>query len=182
MSSAVDSVQESAHERVDRVWRRWAAFCHDELGDINPLLHETLPAEIDLILSFEPSSGNIDELNLISKEVFVNSVRNRWYHRVSEVPLASALAKEFRNRIQQSPLHQQDNKRYIPSLTTSLFQAFDNVSPPENRQKAVTTHLLRSMAKLVNREIMTNVPENHAVDLIVGEFFFATLPRLEEPR
>ena len=38
--------------------------------------------------SFEPSSRSIDELNLISTEVFVSGVRNRWYHRVSEVPLA----------------------------------------------------------------------------------------------
>ena len=37
---------------------------------------------------FEPSSRSIGELNSISKEDFVNGVRNRWYRRVSEVPLA----------------------------------------------------------------------------------------------
>ena len=45
----MNSVQEAAHEIVDRVWRKWASFYHDELGGIDPLLHKTSPAEIDLI-------------------------------------------------------------------------------------------------------------------------------------
>ena len=137
----MNSVQEAAHEIVDRVWRRWASFYHDELGGIDPLLHKTSPAEIDLIFRAFFAKYRRVEFDIHggfrkwrTKPMVSSSVRSA----------SSALAKEFRNRIQRSPLRQQDNKRYIPSLT-SIFQAFDNVSPPENRQKAVTPRLLRSM-------------------------------------
>ena len=65
----MDSVQESAHERVDRVWRRWISFYHDELGGIDPLLHETSPAEIDLI--FRAFFAKYTRVEFDSKEVLL---------------------------------------------------------------------------------------------------------------
>ena len=51
----------------------------------------------------------------------------------------------------------------------SLRQCVATRKPTESSDR---THLLRTMSKLVNQEIMAYAPDEHAVDLVVGAFFF----------
>ena len=46
----MDSVQEGSHETIDRVWRRWLQFCQNEVGAIDPLLHDAPTADVGLLL------------------------------------------------------------------------------------------------------------------------------------
>jgi len=162
----VDAVQESANENVDRVWRRWEYFCETEIGILNPRLDDFSPDETELILRAFFSRYRRAKFK-------PNGTFCGWRDR----PLASttirgaagALAAAFRNRFRRSPLHFQDTKNYLPSLRR-LFQAFDKLSPPPKRQRAVTPKLLRQLQHL--RSDLNN-ETNQAIDIIVGAFFFA---------
>jgi hypothetical protein len=87
----------------------------------------------------------------------------------------SALAAAFRDRIKSSPLHLQDGIRLVPAVR-SFLQAFDNISPPEQRQKAVTPKLLRKLWALSEGNDRAD-RYDHAIDLLIGSFFFAMRPR-----
>jgi len=162
----MDAVQESANENVDRVWRRWEYFCTTEIGILNPRLDDLSPDEIELILraffsryrraKFKP---NGDFCGWRDRPLASTTIRGA----------AGALASAFRDRFRRSPLHLQDSKNYLPSLRR-LFQAFDQLSPPPNRQRAVTPKLLRKLRHLRHDH---DPAKTHAVDLIVGAFFFA---------
>ena len=87
---------------------------------------------------------------------------------------ASALATAFRDSLQFSPLHDQSGTQFLPSIK-ALFRAMDNISPPEQRQKAITPKLLRRLWSLSSKRLQANAYD-HAVDLIIGAFFFAMRP------
>jgi hypothetical protein len=58
----------------------------------------------------------------------------------------------------------------------ALLRAYDNVDPPPNRQKAATPKLFRCLWKFAcTTKARANVYE-HAVDLIIGAYFFAMRP------
>jgi hypothetical protein len=87
---------------------------------------------------------------------------------------AGHLAGAFRHRFQPSPLHVKDGSQLLSSVT-SLLKALDNVDDPPNRQKAITPKFLRYLHRLGSVEIR-ECAVDHAVDLLIGGFFFATRP------
>jgi hypothetical protein len=64
--------------------------------------------------------------------------------------------------------------RMLPSIR-ALLRAFDNISPPEARQKAITPKLLRRLWRFSADSTRADLYD-HAVDLVIGAFFFAMRP------
>jgi hypothetical protein len=46
----VDSKQEPAHEKKDRVWRRWSSFCAEAGFDSDPFLSQLQQPETELVM------------------------------------------------------------------------------------------------------------------------------------
>jgi hypothetical protein len=86
---------------------------------------------------------------------------------------ASNLAAAFRISFRESPLHLAGGSQLLPSLK-ALFRAYDNLDPPPKRQKAITPRFIRALHKLGSASTVLRANAyDHAVDLIIGAFFFA---------
>eukprot|EP00546_Thalassionema_frauenfeldii_P003434 CAMPEP_0178937828 /NCGR_PEP_ID=MMETSP0786-20121207/25985_1 /TAXON_ID=186022 /ORGANISM="Thalassionema frauenfeldii, Strain CCMP 1798" /LENGTH=155 /DNA_ID=CAMNT_0020616465 /DNA_START=105 /DNA_END=569 /DNA_ORIENTATION=+ len=70
-------------------------------------------------------------------------------------------------------MHHNHNSKLLPSLS-ALFRAFDNVDPPEHRQKASTPKFLRHLFRFGQTKLIRPNIYDHAVDIIIGNFFFAS--------
>ena len=132
--------------------KKWAYSIHCSMTHLH-----TKPSS-----SFVPSLQDTESLNSISG----------WYLRpmvaTTITGAASALAPAFRDRIKRSPLHIEDGKKHCSSLR-QLFQAFEKLSPPERRQKAITPSLLNHLQRVTGQQ---SVEDDHVVDLVMGFFFF----------
>jgi hypothetical protein len=84
---------------------------------------------------------------------------------------ASNPATMFKRHHRQSPFHFKGSGDMLPSIK-QLLRGFTNIDPPPKGQKAVTPKLLRYLTRFGLREMKVDVYD-HAVDLIVGAFFFA---------
>ena len=84
-----------------------------------------------------------------------------------------SLAKTHLNMYRSSPFHRQGdiNQGLFPELERQLT-AMEKTSANKKIQKAITPHFLRILA-LRGSSIVLNNAEDHAVDLIIGAFFFA---------
>jgi hypothetical protein len=96
---------------------------------------------------------------------------------------AGHLAAAFRDSFQCSPLHVPDGSRLLPSFA-ALFKALDNIGDPPNRQRAITPKFLRYLHRLGSTGRPKVCAIDHAVDLLIAGFFFATrdLARSFEPK
>jgi hypothetical protein len=63
----------------------------------------------------------------------------------------------------------------LPSFT-ALFKALDNIGDPPNRQKAITPKFLRYLHRLGSDGPPKACAIDHAIDLLIAGFFFATRP------
>jgi hypothetical protein len=88
---------------------------------------------------------------------------------------AGHLAAAFRDNFKRSPLHVPDGSRLLPSFT-ALFKALDNIGDPPNRQRAITPKFLRYLHRLGSAGPPKACAIDHAVDLLIAGFFFATRP------
>jgi hypothetical protein len=88
---------------------------------------------------------------------------------------AGHLAAAFRDNFKLSPLHVPDGSRLLPSFT-ALFKALDNIGDPPNRQRAITPKFLRYLHRLGSTGPPKACAIDHAVDLLIAGFFFATRP------
>lgn len=88
---------------------------------------------------------------------------------------ASSLAASLRKRLKFSPLHVKGSEKFLPTIS-SLLRALDNMSPPPKRQKAITPKLLRKLWLFSTKSTSGTSVYDHAVDLIIGAFFFAMRP------
>jgi hypothetical protein len=84
---------------------------------------------------------------------------------------AGHLAATFRHNLEPSPFHLEGSTRVLPSIRC-LFQSFNSVDPPSNRQRAVTPKLLRKLFEFANTGHQSPTYA-HAADIICGAFFFA---------
>ena len=164
----LDAVGEATLEQASRIWRRWSCFCHTELGALHPCLHDASAAETEFALRAFFSRYRHSRFN---PDGSLRGWRPIPMVSTTITSAASALASEFRHRSFRSPLHEPDSNRFLPSLKR-LFKAFENLSPPPNRQKAITPKLLRSL-RSYQQPGLRNHPDDHAIDLIIGAFFFA---------
>jgi len=165
----MDSVQEGSHEAIDRVWRRWLQFCQNEVGAIDPLLHDAPTADVGLLLrAFFERYRRAD----FRPDGSIRGERETPMVATTIKGSASSLSAAFRNHLERSPLHIQGSNRYIPSLKR-LFQAFTNLSPADKRQKAITPKLLKKLGSFTDKTNIRNTADDHAADLIVGSYFFA---------
>jgi hypothetical protein len=106
-------------------------------------------------------SGDFRGVN--QKSVSASTIRNS----------ASNLAAAFRIRFRESPLHLAGGSQLLPSFK-ALFRAYNNLDPPPKRQKAITPRFLWALHKLRSASTALRVNAyDHAVDLIIGAFFFA---------
>ncbi len=85
------------------------------------------------------------------------------------------LAAAFWDSFKLSPLHVPDGSRLLPSFT-ALFKALDNIGDPPNRQRAITPKFLRYLHRLGSTGPPKACAIDHAVDLLIAGFFFATRP------
>jgi hypothetical protein len=85
---------------------------------------------------------------------------------------ASSLAATFRDNLQPSPFHVEGGQNLHPSIR-ALFQAYDNVDPPANRQKAITPRLLRRLLTASGHPGIADTAPAVVADLVVAGFFFA---------
>jgi hypothetical protein len=138
------------------------------MGVIDPVLVELSSDEQELVLraflvclrvSDFTASGSV--CGLRKRPMVASTLRDA----------TSALAAAFRDRIQSSPHHLQDGIRLVPAVR-ALLRAFDNILPPEQRQKAITLKLLRKLWEISEASDRADL-YNHAVDLLIGAFFFA---------
>jgi hypothetical protein len=166
----LDSVQEGAHETRDRTWRRWSYFC-DDVGVVDPLLHDLSTDEQELVLRAFHVCLRVSEF---TKTGFVSGIRKKPMVVSTLRGATSALAAAFRDHIKSSPLHLEDRVRMLPSIR-ALLRAFNNISPPEARQKAVTPKLLCRLWRFSAASTRADLYD-HAVDLVIGAFFFAMRP------
>jgi hypothetical protein len=163
-------VQPKTHEDRDRTWRRWLGFCNQS-GLLDPLLSQFSDRELELTMRSFLSLyqvGNWDKtgrlLGTNQKAMAGSSVR----------AAAGHLASAFRDRFEPSPIHVPDGSRLRPSIT-ALLKAVANVEDPPNRQKAITPKFLRHLHRLGSPTVQPCAID-HAVDLLIGGFFFATRP------
>jgi hypothetical protein len=84
---------------------------------------------------------------------------------------AGHLAATFRDNLEPSPFHVEGSTRVLPSIRC-LFQSFNSVDPPANRQRAVTPKLLRKLFEFATTELQSPT-HAHAADIICGAFIFA---------
>ena len=166
-----DSVQPKTNEDRDRTWRRWLGY-GDQAGILDPFLSDLSQQERELLLrSFLNTyqvahwhqSGTL--LGTTTKALAGASVRTATGH----------LASAFRDNFQQSPLHVSNSSRLLPSFS-ALFKALDNLGDPPNRQRAVTPKFMRYLHRLGSPGSPKACAIDHAVDLLIAGFFFATRP------
>jgi hypothetical protein len=86
--------------------------------------------------------------------------------------VASQLATAFRDHYQRSPLHVKGSTKLLPSVR-ALLRAFDNVDPPQNRQRAVTFKFLKALLAYCQATYARDSLQCRTADLIVAAFFFA---------
>ena len=67
--------------------------------------------------------------------------------------------------------YETDQKLYISEIS-KLFKAFEQTGPPTKKQKALTPRFLRFLGARGRKRII-NSAVDHAIDLIIGGFFFA---------
>lgn len=153
------------------MWRRWTRFC-ESLDIVDPFLDDLSEDEREVLLRA------FLECYRVSKFAHDGSVSGR-----SKKPLvgktlrgaASSLAAAFRYNFKFSPLHVKGSDKLLPSIR-ALLRAIDHISPPEKRQKAITPKLLRKLWKLSSLKGTDANIHDHAIDLIIGAFFFAMRP------
>jgi hypothetical protein len=167
----LDSKQEEAHEKRDRVWRRWISFCTEAGIDSNPFLLKLQPPETELIIRAFLSLYRVAEwspagaiLGKRKSPVVSSTVRDA----------AGNLAAAFRSHFQRSPVHIEGSTQLLPTIR-ALLKAFDNADPPPNRQKAITPRLLRKFFQLLasGKSNKGLTAQAHTADLVIGAFFFA---------
>lgn len=86
---------------------------------------------------------------------------------------ATTLAMAFWDRYQWNPFHEgyQKGTKFCSNLN-DVFKAMENISPNIKHQKAVTPQLLHYLETFSSRKV-TNNPEDHATNLMIGGYFFA---------
>jgi hypothetical protein len=72
-------------------------------------------------------------------------------------------------------MHIANGSGLLPSFT-ALFKALDNIGDPPKRQRAITPKFLRYLHRLGSLGRPTACALDHAVDLLIAGFFFATRP------
>jgi hypothetical protein len=169
----MDSKKEEAHEKRDRVWRRWLSFCSQADLESNPFLIKLQHQETELIIrsflslyrvaQWSPAGAILGEC---PRPVVSASVRDA----------ASNLAAAFRGHFKQSPFHIEGSTQLLPTVR-ALLKAFDNADPPHQQQKAITPKLLHKFFKLLasgpnNRRLSAYA---HIADIVLGSLFFAML-------
>jgi hypothetical protein len=167
----LDSKQEDAHKKLDRVWRRWLSFCTKAGLDDNPFLLDLQPPETELIIcdflalysvaAWSPAGAILGQR---PGPVVLSIVQDA----------ASNLAAAFWGHFQQSPVHIQGSTQLLPTVR-ALLKAFDNADPPAQRQKAITPKLLWKFFKLLASGTRNSgtTAQTHTADLVLGAFFFA---------
>jgi hypothetical protein len=166
----LDSKQEAAHEKYDRVWRRWSDFCDaagiadnkslvDVPKDASELISQTF-LSLYRTAAWDKSGSLVGERR---HPVVGGTVRDA----------ASQLATAFRDHYQRSPLHGvKGSTKLLPSVR-ALLRAFDKVDQPQNRQRAVTPKFLKALLAYCQATYARESIQCHPADLIMVAFFFA---------
>jgi hypothetical protein len=141
------------------------------MGVIDPLLVDLSCNEQELVLRAFLVCLRVSDFTAAGQ---VCGVRKKPMVATTLRGATSTLAAAFRDRIESSPLHLKDGIRLVPAVR-ALLRAFGNISPPEQRQKAVTLKLLRKLWALSEGNDRAD-RYNHAIDLLIGAFFFAMRP------
>jgi hypothetical protein len=162
----LDSKQEEAHEKRDRVWRRWLSFCSEAGINDNPFLLQLQPPETELVIRAFLSLYRVAEwskagaiLGKRKSPVVSSTVRNA----------AGNLAAAFWSHFQRSPVHVEGSTQLLPTIR-ALLKAFDNADPPPQCQKEITPKLPRKFFKLLSSGTKNKgtTAQAHTADLVLN--------------
>ena len=165
----MDAQQEQANEKSDRTWRRWEAFCQNQLPSSNSLL-DGVPSR-ERIYFVRTFLGVLRDGNFHLDGTFLRFNPKGMAGSTVRVA-ASHLSSSFRMRGRCCPMHSETDQKVRLEEFSKLFRAFDRISKPVKQQKALTPKFLRALGVSGN-ELIVNSTRDHAIDLIIGGYFFA---------
>jgi hypothetical protein len=143
-----------------------------------------------------PGDGGLDTANKLSKQErelllrsFISTYQVAHWHQSGQLlgttkkalvgasvrTAAGHLAAAFWDNFKSSPLHVSNGSRLLPSFS-ALFKALDNIGDPPNQQWAIMPKFLRYLHQLGSPGPPKACALDHAVDLLIAGFFFATRP------
>jgi hypothetical protein len=116
-----------------------------------------------------PATAQLTGLNMVKLQAIVNDQCLQ-----ALCAATSYVALLFQKRFQHSPFHIQDHKVLRPSVK-QLLNAFENLDPPPNRQKAITPKFLRVFHQLsgAGSPDTRDTAPAVAATLLILAFFFA---------